>query len=669
MSVFAYILILLAAICVSNFINRFVPSVSVPIIQIGLGALIVLLPLEFQPELDPDLFFVLFVAPIIFNNSMLADKKTMWTQRKSILNMGIVLVFVTVILVGYFVHFLIPTIPFAVAFALIGALGPTDDVAVASVSKRVNVPPKIMRILEGESIINDASGIVSFQFALAAVLTGSFSVVEATGRFFMVGLGGILVGLLFTGIKYSFVRWMRSLGMENVTLHILIRILTPFAIFLIAEALNVSGILAVFAAGIAHSFNRDKLNPSTVKLNIALDSMWSVLSFTLEGLVFLILGTQLPKILNTMSQKVYSISTWGIIACVLLIVLLFLLTRFIWSVVTINPKTYADAEHPVSRIRAGVIFSLSGARGAVTLAGIMSVPLVLTNGEAFPERDLLILLSSGVILVSLAITNFILPLCVEKKTEIGDAAAENEACMEILHNVVAELKGRVTPENMAVTTIVTGNYYGRIIELQRKRSNRSVDREAERKLKIMICEWEKENIAAMLERGETDEDVAAQYSDVIDIHVEKLSRNKFHPLSAIKRNIGWIIRHNRRSAGKEKNEELRTRFIALMEADNRYILEKLRQLDKTENNPMVKKMIANYELSLSMRQGRGRGADGALHKETDTDDMIAVASYGFQIERDNIQMMFEAGRISGKIAKEMRHNISLLEVQLKKDSF
>ncbi|MCL2132130.1 MAG: sodium:proton antiporter, partial [Lentimicrobiaceae bacterium] len=410
MLVFEYILILLVAICLSNVVNRFIPVLSVPIVQIALGAAVTLLPLGFQLEFDPQLFFVLFVAPLIFYISMMSDKKTTWKQRKPILNMGIILVFVTVVVMGYLVNFLIPSIPLAAAFAMIAALGPTDDVAVASVGKRVNVPPKIMNILQGESIVNDASGIVSFQFALAAMLTGSFSLMQATGRFFVVAVGGVAVGLLLSWIKYLIVRWVRSLGMENVTLHLLLALLTPFVVYLVAEGLHVSGILAIFAAGIAHSFNKDKFNPETISYKSAAESVWSMLSFTLEGLVFVILGTQLPKILSSINQHGYPITSWEIIGYVLLITFLFLFFRFIWSIVTIKKKTYDDAQHPVSRFRAGIIFSLSGARGAVTLACVMSIPVFMSDGNAFPERGLIILIAGGVIVVSLLITSFILPL-------------------------------------------------------------------------------------------------------------------------------------------------------------------------------------------------------------------------------------------------------------------
>jgi len=388
MSVFEYVLLLLAVVCLSNVVNRFLPIVSVPIVQIALGALLTLLPSFNFFELKPDLFFVLFVAPLIFYVSMTADKKTLWAQRKPILNMGILLVFVTVLSVGALVHCLIPTIPLAAAFALIAALGPTDDVAVASVGKRINVPPKMMSIIQGESIMNDASGIVSFQFAVAAVLTADykFSLIAATGSFLLVALGGIAVGLLLSWFKYLFVRWLRSLGMENVTLHLLLGILTPFVIYLIADRLGVSGILAVFAAGIAHSFNKDKFNPEKVSLNIASESTWSMLTFTLEGMVFVILGTQLPKILSSINQNIFSISAWQIGAYILLITFLLLLIRFLWSVITIKKKNYEE-ERPVSRFRAGLIFSLSGARGTVTLASVLSIPLLWMKATKYHFRS------------------------------------------------------------------------------------------------------------------------------------------------------------------------------------------------------------------------------------------------------------------------------------------
>jgi len=658
MPVFEFILILLAAICLSNVLHRFMPMASTPILQIALGALITLLPLGFQLEFDPKLFFALFVAPLIFYVSMMSDKKTMWAQRKPILNMGILLVFVTVVAVGYLVNLLIPSIPLAAAFALIAALGPTDDVAVASVGKRVNVPPKIMSILQGESIINDASGIVSFQFALLAVLTGSFSLLQATGRFFMVALGGVAVGLILSWLKYILVRWIRSVGMENVTLHLLLGLLTPFIIFLIAEALYVSGILAIFAAGIAHSFNRDKFNPEKVNLNIASESVWSMLMFTLEGLVFVILGTQLPNILSSINQHTYPVTSLQIIAYILLITFLFLLLRFIWSIITIKKKTYDDTGHPTNRFRAGVIFSLSGARGAVTLACVMSIPVLLSDGTAFPERDLLILISGGVIVVSLLITSFILPLCVEKNIMI-DTHSENQAYLEILQNVITELQKRITPENESATAIVIANYLSRSAELQRKQNARPVDREEERKMRITVCEWEKEHIAELLELGETNKDVAQFYLSFLDRQMNKLSKNRL----IFRKHILRLFHHTYRAKRNNEHDVLRNGVFALITINSRFILEKLRMTSQTDDNPVIRKIIMEYEFRLSMHQR------GLQYNNPDKDTIATVVSHAFQTERDNILAMLERERISHETAKEMRHNISLLEVQLKKEYF
>jgi CPA1 family monovalent cation:H+ antiporter len=662
MNIFEFVLILLAAVCLSNVVHRFIPVVSVPIVQIALGAAIAFLPLGAHFTFDPNLFFVLFVAPLIFYVSMMADKKTMWAQRKPILNMGVLLVFVTVLLLGYLVNFLIPAIPLAAAFALIAALGPTDDVAVASVGKRVNVPPKIMSLIQGESIINDASGIVSFQFALAAMFTGSFSLVNATGYFLLVGLGGIAVGLVLSWFKYILVSWIRSLGMESVTLHLLLGILTPFVVFLIAERLGVSGILAIFAAGITHSFNRDKFNPEKVNLNIASESVWSMLVFTLEGMVFVILGTQLPKILSSIHHNTYSVEAWEIVAYILLITFLLLLLRFVWSVFTIKKKNYEDIERPVNWFQAGIIFSLSGARGTVTLASVMSIPVLMSDGTAFPERDLIILIAGGVIVLSLLITSFILPLCVEKNKEI-DKNAEDQAYLEILQNVIKELKQITTPENKAVIDSVAANYYHRIINLQRKQTNRRFSYKEERKMRKTFFEWEKEHTIQLLERGEVDEFAAQHYLDALDSFMDNLLKTKFH----FKRNILKFIGRIRKVGKMRERIEMRAGIFALMETNARFVLDKIAQMEKP-NRPMLLKIKSDYELRVAMYQRNARyGQPNDETCATDNETCTTVITHCFQIERDYIQAMLEAGRISRETAREMRHNISLLEVQLRKE--
>ena len=663
MPVFEYVLILLAAVLLSNLINRFVPALSAPIVQIVLGALAAVIPFGpfgFEFELEPGLFFVLFLAPLVFNTSMNADKKTMWKLKGPIISSAVLLVFITVIAVGYFLHALIPAIPLAAAFALIAALGPTDDVAVAAVAKRAAVPRKVMSILSGESIINDASGIVSFQFAMAAITTGTFSLYRAAGQFALVGLGGIAAGLLLTSLKNLLVKWLRSLGMENVTLHILVDILTPFIIYMTAEALHVSGVLAVFSAGIAHSIMRDKFNPETVKLNIAQESVWQTLSFTLEGLVFVMLGTQIPDIIKTIWDNKFSITGWQIAFCIVSLTLIFAITRFIWWVLAIRKKAYQEHGKPVGKIKAGIIFALSGARGTVTLASVMSIPLLLSDGSEFPQRNLIIILASGVIVLSMLTTNFILPLFAETKTGKSRNEAERKAYKEIVQGVIARLTSEATDENRMATFKVIRSYNERNTA-PRDRKTAQLERKMERELIVQTFMWEKENTIAMINEGMVDKKSVRRFLDIMDNHIETFSSGKkYLSFRRIMRFIGLFLRNSRRRSGIPAGKGVK----ALREKNIPYVLRKLNDIKNEENKAMVEQIIFFYEMMPAMRHDRVKMRDDVHEDGVNSNPVFDVAAKGFQIERDLIQEMFEQGRISRKTAKEMRNNIATLEARL-----
>ena len=674
MQIFEYVLIMLAAVLLSNLVNRFIPVFSVPIVQIALGVVIALIPFGafgFNFELEPDLFFVLFLAPLVFYSSMNASKRTLWDMKGPIITTALILVFLTVIVAGYFVHAFVPGIPLAAAFAMIAALGPTDVVAVSAATKRVAVPQKIMGILSGESIINDASGIVSFQFAILAVTTGAFSIPDATGRFLLLSLGGIVAGLIMTFLKYYFVKWLRSLGMENVTLHILIDILTPFIVYMVADTLHLSGILAVFASGIVHSILRDKFNPETVKLNISRDSVWSMLSFSFDGLVFVILGTQLPRIIENIGDE-FSLIEWRLAGYILLITLIIAAIRFAWWTLIIGKKADGGAgvkpcAKPNDRIRSGLIFSLSGARGTVSLACVMSIPLLLSDGSAFPGRDLIIFISSGVIVTSLLLTNFVLPLFAERKTDKGLSEAEQTAYAEIIQTVISRLLAETTDENRFATQTVIRSYSRRNTNLK---ETETVRQEAvkERELLLLAREWEKENTAALLGAGTIDEDIANRYLEVVDSRLGtpfgKRSRSSFSRVVMFA--MRFLFKKNFHEAPSE-NTAFHERVTALTAANNKYVLEKLNAM-KDEGDGAVDKLISWYELSAQIRQNRdnnrGRAQPDISNLNINRSSVFEIAMRGFEIERGLIQEMFEDGRLSRETVKEMRGNIALLEAQL-----
>jgi CPA1 family monovalent cation:H+ antiporter len=662
MIIFEFVLIMLAAVLLSNLVNRYVPALSAPLVQIVLGVVISVIPFGafgFEFELEPELFFVLFIAPLVFHESYTSDKKTLWDMRRPILGAAAGLVFVTVIAVGFLTNFLIPAIPLAAAFALIGALGPTDDVAVGAVAKRVAVPRKIMGILSGESIINDASGIICFQFAIIAMTTGSFSLKQASLQFVLLGIGGLLAGVFMTLIKYLIVNKLRTLGIRNVTLRILIEVLTPFIVYMIAEALPVSGILAVFAAGITHSFMRDKFNPETVKLNIARDSVWEFLTFTLDGLVFVMLGTQLPGILKTISGGAFSINAFAIAGAALLLTFIFLLLRFLWWLVTIRKKTYQEEGSPISAVKAAVIFSLAGARGTVTLASVMSIPLMLDNGAEFPERDLIILLASGVIVVSMLITNFILPLFVRRVSEETHSDTEQAARSEIIQGVISRLKSEATDENRLATELVTRNYAKRNAA-ERGGNSRYKETQIEKELRARAFLWMRENTAALIENGKADKTMAEHFLNVINTRAGKGGGK-----TGFFRGLLIFFKHAVNFRGRARIMSRRADFENILVSNTQYVLNKLNESKNVENADAVEKLTAEFELMAAMGRNHIK-SDSRLTMEDSS--VHAIVERGFSIERELIQEMFEANRVSREAAKEMRMAILTLETQLQTDS-
>ncbi|MCL2883331.1 MAG: sodium:proton antiporter [Coriobacteriia bacterium] len=334
MHAFEYILVLLAAVLLSNLISQRFPRVSTPLVQIVLGVVIALVINAIStdipaPQLDPELFLILFIAPLLFDEAKKADKPQLWRLRRPILSLAIGLVFATCLVVGFATHWLVPSIPLAAAFAFAAALAPTDAVAIIAMKDSTNISGEQDELLKGESLLNDAASIVSFQFALAAVMTSTFSLFSAEVSFVMMFVGGIAVGVVLMLLRYLVVRAITAAGIQSSTFYVLFEIITPCLVFLVAELLHVSSIIAVVAAGITYSYSPRIHSPNTARQNIVSSSVWSVISFTVKGLVFLMLGTQLPRISNIIVEHPDA-SHFFLFAVMVLILLIILLLRFIW---------------------------------------------------------------------------------------------------------------------------------------------------------------------------------------------------------------------------------------------------------------------------------------------------------------------------------------------------
>ena len=473
MEMLEFVLLLLAAVLVSAVLDQMMPRVSLPLVQIAIGAIVILLvgtPVDVA--IDPELFLVLFIAPLLFDESRHASKRGLWDNKGSIVSLAIGLVIVTVLVVGFVLNWIEPSIPLAAAFALGAALGPTDAVAVTALGKDIRLTGRQKSLLSGEALINDASGVVSFQFAIAAAVTGAFSLVDAAQSFAISFFGGIAIGLIVGFLALLAMKAIRGYGYESITVHVVFEVFTPFIVFLAAEHFGTSGILAVVAAGLLITLLPQKPTPVAARLKIASNSVWETLVFVINGVVFVMLGMQLPKAImpSWRSDEVSSLLLCGL---VLLVTALVVGVRFIWVLVMERCDSSAKRRTGKQLVRDALVTTLSGPKGAVTLSIIMTIPFTLSTGEAFPQRDTLIFLASGVILCTLLLANFVVPVLAPKEDSPDETEEQdvNAVTIDILKRVIRQLREQKTPQNESSTQIVIRQYSERIKRLRRQNTS------------------------------------------------------------------------------------------------------------------------------------------------------------------------------------------------------
>ena len=424
------VLILLMLVSVSRLVARVIP-LPLPLLQIAAGALLAVPTLGLHVALEPELFLFLFLPPLLFSDGWRMPKRDLWRYRGSILMLAVGLVLFTVVGAGYFIHWLLPSIPLPVAFALAAVLSPTDAVAVSAIAQD-RLPTPLMRILQGEALMNDASGLVTFKFALAAAITGVFSLADASITFVLVAVGGLAIGVALSWLVGRLRMWMIARGWDDPATHVVFMLLLPFAAYVLAEQLGASGILSAVAAGMMQSWL--DLLPRQTSTRLLNRSAWSLLEFSFNGLIFLMLGLQLPDIIKAVIS--HEATVWPTLAwrClqVLAIFLVLVVLRFIWvqstwRFVGLLRRLRGKAEITlVPTARSCWLLTFGGVRGAVTLAGVMSVPMLLGAGQDFPQRDLLIFIAAGVILLSLVCACVALPLLLRGVVKSPDDALRQE---------------------------------------------------------------------------------------------------------------------------------------------------------------------------------------------------------------------------------------------------
>ncbi|WP_231881758.1 Na+/H+ antiporter [Anaerosporomusa subterranea] len=666
MELFLVILLLLCLIALSNILNRFIPFVPVPLIQIGLGVIVAYLPSGIHLPLNPELFFVLFIAPLLFNDGTRMPREALWNLRLPILWLALGLVFVTVFVMGYVIHWMIPSIPLPAAFALAAILSPTDAVAVGALAGRSALPKGIMHLLEGEALMNDASGLVAFKFAVAAAVTGFFSLAQATTSFFLISIGGLVSGILLSFVIIRLRLFIRRLGMEDATMHMLIQILTPFVIYLFAEEVGVSGILAVVAGGIIHAIERDNSESRMAKLQIVSVSTWSVILFILNGVVFLILGLQIPDVTRVIFHDI-AISNTQVIFYSIVISLALILLRFVWNYLFWNDKWMLEkTDLHISRMRSVLLISLSGVRGAVTLAGAFSIPYVLQDGSPFPERALIIFLAAGVILFTLVSASIMLPILAKigvNSIVSNQVAAEYIARKKIMRGVIQALKEEMNYENKAATLSVISRYYEfRQLPLKNE-NNYSIGQPFGQEMAIRMIGLQAEQIETehLLQTGQISQDTAyhlQEHINAVEVALSnKLQFQLFHFIALVKRAISRWLSSNQETI---KSEEYLLAKIELSKA----AIAAIREHMSEETRQASLDLIVSYHKSIERLSTK---AQHPQKRALFTKQKKELQLKAVQLERNEVQALFESGEISRDIANKLRKSINFFEATILDD--
>ena len=499
---FEFVLIVLTCVVASSVIDKFV-NVSIPVIQVIIGLLVALiLPSVQEVHLESELFMLLFIAPLLFNETRETNIRALLLNLNSILSLAIALVVVSVLSVGYALHLMVPSIPLAAAFALASALGPTDAATVTALKSNIHLTHRQQTLLSGESLINDASGVVAFQFSVAAAVTGAFSLVDAAGSFTVLFVGGVAMGIV-TGFAFSAINAMLGrLGYEDTVANVLYEVLTPFLVYLLAETFHVSGVLAVVAAGLVIALPRRQSNNALfARQKLVSDSTWKVISFLINGTIFVFLGMQLP--LAVLPGTNGGLNILQILGIVVVITLFMHGVRFAWLYALETYKLHkgghlctgkdaVDGENdlagsssngekpdqplaelgseqtseqiaeqpkptcaikPISitsaeLIKNVLVTTIAGAKGAVTLSIILTLPLTTQSGAAFPQRDLLITIAAGVILATLLLADNLLPV-LSKSPEADSDLPErlHKGEIAVLEATLGELRSMLQSEN------------------------------------------------------------------------------------------------------------------------------------------------------------------------------------------------------------------------------
>jgi len=503
-------------------------KVAYPIILVLGGLLMSFSDVFLNVTIDPELIFFIFLPPLLYDAAWQVSWKEFWKWRRVITSFAFPIVILTSCVVAFISSAFIPGFTLALGFLLGGIVSPPDAISATTIMRQVKVPKSLVSIAEGESLLNDASSLIVFRFAMAAVITGQFHLGEATVSFFLVIIMGALIGVAVGLVFYFIHRWL----IKSPNIEIVATLITPYIMYYFAEHFHFSGVLAVVSGGLLLSSQRQTM--LSYKSRLQGFNVWSNLVFAMNGLIFLLIGLQLPSIVRQMGDISLATAIWyGLVISVLLIITRLLCT-FGASLFTRFMSRFITVADTNPGWRGPIVLGWAGMRGVVSLAMAFSIPLLIKNGEPFPHRNLILFITFVVILMTLVLQGLTLPWIIQKvKPENRYNPLTEQEQEMIIQKKIAKVSIQLLEERFNEQRKQNkhlDNLYARlqldlnslqkgITELA-KETGQSKD--SFRQVYLELLETQRKLLIDMNQRHEFDEDLIRKYLGLIDLEEYKI---------------------------------------------------------------------------------------------------------------------------------------------------
>lgn len=662
MELLIYLILFLLVLIVSSTTNKLLPFLPLPLVQILLGIVIGLFLPNTDFHLNTELFLALVIGPLLFRESEEADITAILKHWRIIVYLIFPVIFISTLSLGGLAHLLWLSLPLVACLAVGAALGPTDLVAFASLSERFSFPKRVSNILKGEGLLNDASGLVTFQVALTAWTTGAFSLGQASSSLIFSILGGFLVGFLTAMTNRFLHTFLLSVRATDIASELLLELSLPLVTFFLAEEVHVSGIIAVVVAGILKASRFKKITLLEAQVDTVTETVWHTVNFMLNGSVFVILGMELEMIAEPiLINPIYN----PLLLLVSLLSLTFVLfaIRFVMIYGYFAYRTRRLKKKLNKYIKDMLLLTFSGVKGTVSIATILLIPSNLEQ-----EYPLLLFLVAGVTLVSFLTGLLILPHLSDEQEESKDHLMH----IAILNEVTIELEKELEDtRNKLPLYAAIDNYHGRIENLILNQENKGEQEDWEA-LKLLILSIESDGLEQAYEEGKMSERAYRVYQRYLknmeqSINRKFASRLTYYFLVSLR--ILRFLLHEVFTFGKtfrswknEESQKLRAldydQIAELYLENTEMIIESLENLKGVYKSSLIS-FMQDSRLRETAIITSGAFVERVINrvKPNNIDEMLR----GYYLERKLIFEYEEKRLITTKYAKKLRQNVNNLE--------